>query len=302
MHGVSILGILTHRKQHHSHHQCEGGHASRHQQHRSHHQCEWAHTSSHCSHHQRDRGPTQRCKHSKHRHRLIQSHFYSQPSHRSRSPHSPQLTRRTRHAHYSPSSPDSSRDSSSSSLLLDSSNTNSDTYSSSEQHHHSYRVKHHRNHRRHCYRHRHSSEDSWVADTVVSCAPPISRHLCCNLNQGKYVNFASLLLPLDLPPLVPGKRQRKEKSSHSIHSIMDQQIWLEAWNPFQDSGQQLAGDRPPLTSRLGPSPRHTAFNNVTQAHPAPKFARGTSVLYPTAGTPIRAGRLAATGHTWTKGV
>ena len=40
-------------------------------------------------------------------------------------------------------------------------------------------------------------------------------------------------------------------------------------------------------------------------HPALKFVRGTtseSALYLTAGTPIRAGHLAATGHTWAKSV
>ena len=221
------------RRQHHSYHQREGGHASRHQQHRSHHQRERAHTSSHRSHHQRDRGPSQRCsKHSKHRHRRTQSHSYSQPTHRSRSPHSPQLTRRTRHAHHSPSSSDSSRDSSPASLLSDSSDTNSDTSSSLERHHHRYRVKHHRNRRRHSRRHRHSSEDSWVANAVVSCAPPIPRHLRRNLKQGKYVNFASLLLPMDPPPLVPSERQRRENLSHSMHSITDQQTWLEAWNRY----------------------------------------------------------------------
>ena len=32
------------------------------------------------------------------------------------------------------------------------------------------------------------------------------------------------------PPLVPGKRQQKGESSHSKHSIIDQQTCLEAWN------------------------------------------------------------------------
>ena len=223
---------LNPRRQHHSCHQREGGHASRHQQHCLHHQHERAHTSSHRSHHQRDRGPSQRRKHSKHCHRRTQSHSYSQPTHRSRSPHSPQLTRRTQHAHHSPSSSDSSRDCSPASLLSDSSDTNSDTSSSLERHHHRYRAKHHRNRRRHSSRHRHSSEDSWVANAVVSCVPPIPCNLRRNLKQGKYVNFASLLLPMDPPPLVPSERQRREKLSHSMRSITDQQTWLEAWNRY----------------------------------------------------------------------
>ena len=40
-------------------------------------------------------------------------------------------------------------------------------------------------------------------------------------------------------------------------------------------------------------------------HPALKFVRGTmsgNALYLTAGMPIRAGHLAATGHTWAKGL
>ena len=370
------------RRRHHSHHQRDGRHAGRHQQHLSYHQRERAHTSSHRSHHQRDRGPTQRLKHSptplpsKYRNRLIRKHSHSQPSRRSRSPRSPQHTRRTRHAQHSPSSSDSSLDSSSSSLLSDSFDTHSDTSSSIERHHHHYRSKHHRNRRKHSYRHRHSSEDSWVADAVVSCAPPIPRHLRRNLKQGKYVNFTSLLLPMDPPSLLPGMQQHKGKSSRSMRSITDQQTWLEAWNryasariaydpdialslvkyqtlmamlfrqftpkacieydrlfrqaagqdaylpwdclnnqifvytftpahahtpevrdqtspfhdaiqqpiqdrqfqrdhsfrldhsvrsdrPFRDSGQQLAGERPPLASRLGPPPRPTVSNRVT---------------------------------------
>ena len=85
----------------------------------------------------------------------------------------------------------------------------------------------HRNRRRHSYRHRHSSEDSWVADAVVSCAPPIPRHLRRNLKQGKYVNVTSLLLPMDPLPLVPAMWQQRGKSSRSMHSITDQQTWLE---------------------------------------------------------------------------
>ena len=34
-------------------------------------------------------------------------------------------------------------------------------------------------------------------------------------------------------------------------------------HPFRDSGQQPAGERPPLASCLGPPPRPTASNNVT---------------------------------------
>ena len=71
-----------------------------------------------------------------------------------------------------------------------------------------------------------------MANAVVSCPPPIPRHLHCNLKQGKYVNFASLLLPMDPPPLVPSEWQRREKLSHSMCSIMDQQTWLEAWNRY----------------------------------------------------------------------
>ena len=150
---------------------------------------------------------------SKYHNRLTRKHSHSQPSHRSRSPRSPQHTRRTCHAQHSPSSSDSSLDNSSSTLLSDSSDTQSDTYFQ-------YRatlptLPVHRNRRRHSYRHRHSSEDSWVADTVVSCAPPIPRHLCRNLKQGKYVNFTSLLLPMDPLPLVPGMWQQRRKSSLS---------------------------------------------------------------------------------------
>ena len=166
---------------------------------------------------------------------ITRKHSRTQLNCRSRSPHSPQHTRWTHHAQHSPSSCDSSLDSSSSSLSSDSSDTHSDTSSSSEQGHHRYRSKHHRNHRRYAYRHRHSSEDSWVANAVVSCAPPIPRHLHRNLKQGKYVNFTSLLFPMDPPPLVPGKQQWREESSHSKRSITDQQIWLEAWNRYASS-------------------------------------------------------------------
>ena len=133
---------------------------------------------------------------------------------------------------HSLSSSGSSLDSLSSSLLSDSSDSHSDTSSSIERHHHRYRSKHHRKRRRHSYRHRHSSMDSWVADMVVSCAPPIPRHLRRNLKQVKYVNFTSLLLPMDPPPLVPGKQQQRGESSHSMRSFTDQQTWLEAWNRY----------------------------------------------------------------------
>ena len=65
---------------------------------------------------------------------------------------------------------------------------------------------------------------------MVSCAPPIPRHLHHNLKQGKYVNFTSLLLPMDPPLLVPGKQQQRGESSHIKRSITNQQTWLEAWN------------------------------------------------------------------------
>ena len=74
-----------------------------------------------------------------------------------------------------------------------------------------------------------------MADAVVSCAPPIPRHLCRNLKQGKYVNFTSLLPPMDPPPLVPGMRQQRGKSSRSMHAITDQQTWLEAWNRYSSA-------------------------------------------------------------------
>ena len=67
---------------------------------------------------------------------------------------------------------------------------------------------------------------------------------------------------------------------HSVHSD----------RPFCESGQQLAGDHPPQT--------------FPTMQPALKFVRGTpgSALYLTAGTPIRAGHLTATGHTQANGV
>ena len=225
------------RRRHHSHHQREGRDASRYQQHRSYHQRERAHTISHRSHHLHDRGPIQRFKHtptpspSKYRHRSTRKHSHSQSSRHPRS-RSPQHSRQTHHAQHYPSSSDSSLGNSSSSLLSDSSDTHSDASSSTERQHHCYRSKHHRNRRRHSYRHRHSSEDSWVADAVVSCAPPIPRHLHRNLKQGKYVDLASLLPPMDPPLLVPGMRQRRVESSRSMRSITDQQTWLEAWNRY----------------------------------------------------------------------
>lgn len=139
-----------HPRHHHSYHQREGGLASRHQQHCSHHQREQAHTSSHHSHHQAS---------------VIEG-----------LPRGASIASIAIGGH---------RASSSASLLSNSSDTNSDTSSSLERHHHRYRVKHHRNRRRHSYRHRHSSQDNWVADAVVSCAPPIPRHLRRNLKQGK---------------------------------------------------------------------------------------------------------------------
>ena len=47
-----------------------------------------------------------------------------------------------------------------------------------------------------------------------------------------YVSFTSLLIPMDTPPLVPGKQQQRGESSHSKCSITDQQTWLEAWNQY----------------------------------------------------------------------
>ena len=172
-------------RRHHSHHRRDGGHASHHQQHHS--------------YHQRDREPTRRLKHSptpspsQYRRRLTRKRSHSQLSRCSRSPHSPQHSRRTHHAQHSPSSSDSSLGNSSSSLLSNSSDTHSDTSSSVERHHHRYQSKHHRNRRRL----RHLPEDSWAADAVVSCVPPIPRHPRRNLKQGKYVDFTSLLLPMD---------------------------------------------------------------------------------------------------------
>ena len=76
-------------------------------------------------------------------------------------------------------------------------------------------------------------------------------------------------------------------------------------HPFWDSGQQLAGKRPPLTSALAHHQDQLLPTMSPTMPPAPKFASGTtsgSALSPTAGMPTRAGHLAATGHTRAKGV
>ena len=63
--------------------------------------------------------------------------------------------------------------------------------------------------------------------------------------------------------------------------------------PCQDSGQQLAGEHPPLASRLGPPQRPTASNNVTHNASDTEICEQYSIgkcALPTAGMPTRAGQ------------
>ena len=70
------------------------------------------------------------------------------------------------------------------------------------------------------------------------------------------------------PFTMPSSSQLKISSSNGITPFVSTVPFavttpFRTDRPFRDSGQQLAVDRPPLASRLGPLPRPTASNYVT---------------------------------------
>ena len=112
------------------------------------------------------------------------------------------------------------------------------------------------------------------------------------------------------PHVMPASSQRKIDSFNRITPFVSI-VPCAVTAPFvptapigtlASSWQETAHPSHPALAHLQDKPLPTTSPTM---HPALKFVRGTmsgSALYLTAGTPIRAGHLAATGHTRAKGV